>query len=146
MNKLMFRFPVMDETPGNGGEGGGGSTGGGTNVDATSSSRQGEGDPSAQTRQDAASTVEGDGGEDVPAPCEHADPCKEVKDVNGEVWVRVYNGAKVIVIKRSLIAALTLSEAEDDPFVHLANAKDVLRLDLQSWTALNAYLFGEIQR
>jgi len=56
MNKLMFRFPVMDESPGNGGEGGGGG-----NVDATSSSRQGEGDPSAQTRQDAPSTGEGEG-------------------------------------------------------------------------------------
>jgi len=102
--------------------------------------------PETPDAPDGAGNAGGDGGEDVPAPCEHADPCKEVKDVNGEVWVRVYNGAKVIVIKRSLIAALTLSEAEDDPFVHLANAKDVLRLDLQSWTALNAYLFGEIQR
>lgn len=72
-------------------------------------------------------------------------PFKEVTARDGETWVEVYCGDKTLVIKVSQIAAMTMTDDGYRPLVHLANAKDVLRIDAASWAALREYLFGGIK-
>ena len=74
------------------------------------------------------------------------------KDRAGREWAEVWRDRKILRIRTDMISAMTLdkivenSESGEEvvletiPYVHLAGAKDVLRINETSWTALNDYL------
>ena len=73
-------------------------------------------------------------------------PFTELKDRDGETWVKLYCGTKVVLIKPKQVSAMTWEKGDGgEPFIHLANAKDVLRVNPESWCEFNTYLFGDLK-
>ena len=92
-----------------------------------------------------AAEAQGDGeDEDEREAQPEREPLKIVKDAEGNEWVRLYRGTKVVLLRKSQISALTFDEESgEDPLIHLANAKDVIAVNRDGWAALNTHLFGE---
>lgn len=78
------------------------------------------------------------------------------KDRAGREWAEVWRDRKILRIRTDMISAMTLDKVveqledggeavlETVPYVHLAGAKDVLRINETSWAALNDHLFGNV--
>lgn len=88
--------------------------------------------------------ADGDGGdeEEFRTP---RDPFKSFTDRFGTTWVRLYCEGKKVIVNAEQISALTHGEGVGEPLIHLANAKDVLRVDFDGWCALNTWLFNEFR-
>ena len=93
----------------------------------------------------------GDAGDDDEEEVDETEPAEAERvpkiplliliDRNNVRWAQVYCEGKKVAIKISQIAAMTMEPDGWHPYVHLANAKDVIRIDEVCWLALYKHLF-----